>query len=141
MTAPDVTWIETCAYDHLLPDRGVCALVGTHQVAIFRLSATDECPDGELFAISNYDPFSKAFVISRGIVGSKGGVPKVASPVFKQSFDLRTGDCLDDPTVGLPTFDVRVRSGIVEVALPSEPVPLVVERDGADAADVSVGTR
>lgn len=138
MTAPDATWIEVCAYDRLLPDRGVCALVGSHQVAIFRLSASDECPDGELFAISNYDPFSKAFVLSRGIVGSKGGVPKVASPVFKQSFDLRTGNCLDDPAVVLPTFGVRVRSGMVEVALPSGPVPLVARREGADA---TVGTR
>ena len=36
-------------------------------------------------------------MISRGIVGDRGGVPKIASPIFKQSFDLRTGQCLDDP--------------------------------------------
>lgn len=107
------TWVDVCALDDLRPDRGVCALVGDYQVAIFRLSVDDE-----LYAISNYDPFSKAFVLSRGIVGSKGDAPKVASPVFKQNFDLRTGQCLDDPTVSIKTFAVRVECGRVEVGMP-----------------------
>jgi nitrite reductase (NADH) small subunit len=82
-------------------------------VAVFRVA-----PDDELFALSNYDPFSKAFVLSRGIVGSKGDRLKVASPIYKQGFDLRTGQCLDDPSVTIPTFDVRVISGRVQVAHP-----------------------
>ena len=59
--------------------------------------------------------FSGAFVMSRGLVGSKGETPKVASPVYKQTFDLRTGECLDDPSVALRTFAVRVVDGRVEV--------------------------
>ena len=58
---------------------------------------------------SNFDPFSKAFVLSRGIVGDRAGVPKVASPIFKQSFDLRTGRCLDDPAVAVRVYPVRLR--------------------------------
>ena len=108
-----VTWVDACALDDLEPDRGVCALVGPYQVALFRLSGDDE-----LCAVSNLDPFSGAYVISRGIVGSKGDIPKVASPVYKQTFDLRTGQCLDDPSVSLPTFPVRVAGGRVEVAWP-----------------------
>ena len=108
-----LTWTDVCAVDDLDRDRGVCALVGPHQVAVFRTS-----PGDDLYALSNRDPFSGAFVLSRGIVGSKGDVPKVASPIFKQSFDLRTGQCLDDPTVAVPTFPVRVVDGRVEVALP-----------------------
>ena len=69
-----------------------------------------------VFAIGNFDPFSKAFVLSRGIVGDKGGVAKIASPIFKQSFDLRTGRCLDDPSVAVPVWPARVRDGRVEVA-------------------------
>ena len=68
--------------------------------------------------LSNYDPFSEAFVLSRGIVGSRGDVPKVASPVYKQSFDLRTGVCLEDPSVTVATFPVRVVDGRVTVGLP-----------------------
>lgn len=107
------TWIDVCAFDDLHPDRGVAALVGPYQVALFRVA-----PDDELYAISNFDPFSRANVLSRGIVGSKGEAPKVASPVYKQTFDLRTGQCLDDPAVSVKTFAVRVEGGRVEVGMP-----------------------
>ena len=107
-----LTWQDVCAYDELVPDRGVCALVDGQQVAVFRVS-----PSNELFALSNHDPFSGANVMSRGIVGSRGDVAKVASPMFKQSFALRTGACLDDASVTLPVHLVREREGRVEVAL------------------------
>ena len=108
-----LTWVAVCRVDELIPDRGACALVGPYQVAIFRLSI-----GGALYALSNYDPFSRAYVLSRGIVGSNGGTPKVASPVYKQSFDLLTGRCLDDPTIAVMTFPVRTVDGHVEVGLP-----------------------
>ncbi len=54
-------------------------------------------------------------MLSRGIVGSRGEVPTVASPLHKQVFDLRTGACLDDETVAVPVYAVRVRDGLVEV--------------------------
>ena len=73
--------------------------------------------DEQIFAVGNYDPFSHAFVIARGIVGDRGGVPKIASPIFKQSFDLTTGQCLDDPNVRLPSYPTRVRDGRVAVAV------------------------
>jgi nitrite reductase (NADH) small subunit len=111
LTAPVQTWVDICALEVIVPGRGVCALVGSKQVAIFRL------PEDQLYALSNYDPFSHAFVLSRGIVGSRGDRLKVASPVYKQSFDLRTGECLDDAAVTIPTFAVRVVRGRVEVAL------------------------
>jgi nitrite reductase (NADH) small subunit len=104
---------EVCPLDELPLDRGVCALVGGHDVALFRVS-----PEGALYALSNVDPFSGASVLSRGIVGSRGDVPKVASPMYKQSFDLRTGVCLDDPSVVVPTFAVEVVAGVVRVAAP-----------------------
>jgi len=72
----------------------------------------------EIYAISNFDPFSRAFVLSRGIVGSRAERLKVASPIYKQNFDLVTGVCLDDATVTLPTYEVRVVDGMVQVAAP-----------------------
>ncbi|HZN16518.1 MAG TPA: nitrite reductase small subunit NirD [Acidimicrobiales bacterium] len=104
-----MTWFDVCAADDLVPERGACVLVAGRQVAVFLVGR-------ELFAVGNHDPFSGANVISRGIVGSRGETPKVASPMYKQSFDLRTGECLDDPSVTLPTFPVRARAGRVEVA-------------------------
>lgn len=107
-------WADVCAPEAIVADTGVCALIGGRQVAVFRLR------DGTLHAIDNIDPFTGAAVLSRGIVGDRGGVPKVSSPLHKQSFDLRTGACLDDDTVRVVVHAVRVRGGRVQVAV--EPV-------------------
>jgi nitrite reductase (NADH) small subunit len=108
---PETVWTDVCAFDDLEAGRGVCALVGSHQVEQFRVPGGDA-----LYAISNFDPFSEAYVLSRGIVGSRGDIPKVSSPVFKQSFDLRTGECLDDPGVRIATYAVCVVGGRVHIA-------------------------
>ena len=104
-----MTWIPVCAYRRLQPERGVAALVDDRAVAIFRLH------DGTLRAIGNVDPFTGASVLSRGIVGSRGEAPTVASPLHKQVYDLRTGVCLDAPDVRVPVYPVRLRAGLVEV--------------------------
>jgi nitrite reductase (NADH) small subunit len=106
-------WEDVCALEDVVPGTGVCALLGGRQVAIVRTASPDE-----VYAIGNFDPFSKAFVLSRGIVGDKAGIPKIASPIYKQSFDLRTGQCLDDPQVRVPTYDIRVERGRILVRLP-----------------------
>jgi nitrite reductase (NADH) small subunit len=103
-------WEDVCALDELLPATGVCALVAGRQVALVRTATPDA-----VYAIGNFDPFSKSFVLSRGIVGDRGGVPKIASPVYKQSFDLRTGQCLDDARVRVPTYEIRVERGRILV--------------------------
>jgi nitrite reductase (NADH) small subunit len=104
-----VTWTAVCRYDDLQPERGVAALIDDEQVAVFRTF------DGSLYAIGNQDPFSGAFVLSRGIVGTRGDIPTVASPLHKQVFDLRTGVCLDDQAARVPVFAVRALDGRVEV--------------------------
>jgi nitrite reductase (NADH) small subunit len=105
-----VDQIPVCAFAALQPERGVAALMpdGT-QVALFRTH------EGDVHAVSNMDPFSGAAVLSRGIVGDRGGVPVVMSPIYKQAFDLRTGRCLDDDSIGLAVFAVRVVDGTVLV--------------------------
>jgi nitrite reductase (NADH) small subunit len=108
------TFRSVCPWSRLPVERGVAALVDGEQVAVFRTA------DGGLHALSNLDPFSGAMVLSRGIVGSRGDRPTVASPVYKQVFDLETGQCLDDPAVRLAVHPVRVRDGLVEVALVAE---------------------
>lgn len=110
-TATQACWMPVCAVTLLRPGLGVAALFGELQVAIFLVG-------DELFAVGNVDPFSGAAVLSRGIVGDRGGIPTVASPVYKQAFDLRTGVCLDDPAVTIPTFPARFADGLVEVGLP-----------------------
>ena len=104
-----LVWTDVCRYADLLPERGVCALVDGAQVAVFRLH------DGTLRAVGNYDPAGHAYVLSRGIVGSRGEVPTVASPLYKHVYDLTTGRCLDDDAYAVPVVPVRRRGDRVEV--------------------------
>ena len=108
-------WIDVCAVDDITPDTGVAVLLGELQIAIVRVGDGDD----QIFAVGNYDPFSHAFVIARGIVGDRGGVPKIASPIFKQSFDLTSGQCLDDANVRLPSYPTRVCEGRVSISVAS----------------------
>jgi nitrite reductase (NADH) small subunit len=106
-----------CRVDQIEVEGGVTALVEGAAVAIFRTH------DGNVYAMSNYDPCSRASVLSRGILGTRGGIAFVASPMHKQAFDLRTGQCLDDAAVRVPTYDVRVTDGMVLVGRPHEESP------------------
>ena len=110
-------WVDVCALDQLVTDRGVAALVRGSAVAIFRCS-----PDDELFAVSNVDPYGGASVLSRGLVGSVGDRPIVVSPLHKQRFDLVTGEAIDDPSVRLATWSVRLLGRTVQVGVRPRPV-------------------
>ena len=105
----DATWTEVCSVADIPAEGGVAALVAGEPVAVFRTH------DDEVHAISNVDPFSGASVLSRGIVGSRGDVPVVSSPMYKQAFDLRTGRCLDDDAAVVAAYVAAVVSGRVLV--------------------------
>jgi nitrite reductase (NADH) small subunit len=105
----DDLWTPVCGVDQLPVGRGVTALVRGHAIAIF-LTADDH-----VFAIGNHDPFSRVGTLGRGIVGVRGDVPFVFSSEGRRAFDLRTGRCLDDSSVTVPSYPVRVVDGIVNV--------------------------
>jgi nitrite reductase (NADH) small subunit len=106
---PAAVRIPVCRLDDLLVERGAAVVVDGRQVALFRLH------DGTVRALSNRDPFSGAYVLSRGIVGDRRGRAVVVAPVYKQAFDLETGRCLDDLTVGVPAYETTVVDGVVHV--------------------------
>jgi nitrite reductase (NADH) small subunit len=108
-------WTDVCDYDDLAPGTGAAALVAGEQIALVRTRG------GAVYAISNFDPFSKAFVLARGIVGDKGGIPRLASPIYKQGFDLRTGACFDDPSVRVPVYSVKISRGRILVGRAGSP--------------------
>lgn len=103
-----------CQLDDLDVARGAAALVHGQAVALFRL------PDDRVVAVGNHDPFSGASVLARGIIGSRptdsgGVIDFVATTAHRHAFDLRTGLCLDDPSVSVPCFSVRIEGGTVFV--------------------------
>ncbi len=110
-------WIDICGLDDLPYDAGVAALLeldagSSRQIALFRIEDSEQ-----VYAIANQDPFSRANVLGRGILCWMQGEPAVASPVLKQHFLLRTGRCIEDDSVAIEVFPVRVRHGRVAVGV------------------------
>ncbi|MFT4266113.1 MAG: nitrite reductase small subunit NirD [Xenophilus sp.] len=111
MLAKTHHWTAVCAVDDILPDTGVCARVEGRHVAVFRVGAD------RLYAIDNVDPKSGASVLARGLVGSLGERVVVASPLYKNHFDLATGECIETPEHSVRAHAVRVEAGQVQVCL------------------------
>lgn len=107
-------WNDVCSQSDLVLDSGVCALVEEMQIAIFAVKQQGEV---RLFAISNWDPIGKANVLYRGIVGSIGDEPVVASPLYKQHFSLACGRCFEQDDVSVNTYDVRVVHDRIQIAI------------------------
>jgi len=109
------SWVPVCPLEDLPRERGVTGLVAGVQVALFRTI------DDTVYAVQQLDPYSGANVLSRGIVGTHGDAPTVASPMYKQVFDLRTGECIDPvgrEGVALQRYAVQVSQGVVSVSYP-----------------------
>jgi nitrite reductase (NADH) small subunit len=96
---------HVCQLKDIGPNGGVAALIGSQQVALFRVQL-----EGieHVFGISNYDPFSGANVLSRGILCTMNNEIVVASPIYKQHFSLQSGKCLEDDSVQLKTWLVSI---------------------------------
>ena len=112
----DQNWTSICALQDLPLNAGVAALLNADspeetQIALFRTSDNDA-----VYAVSNFDPFSEANVLARGILCSIGEKIAVASPVLKEHFDLSTGQCFEDDSVSIATFPVKIADGNVLVA-------------------------
>ena len=105
-----MSWIDICAFEDLVENSGICALVDGQQVAVFLLELQGE---QQIYAVGNYDPVGEANVLSRGIVGSLGEQIVVASPLYKQHFDLTSGQCLEQPEVVIPVYGVKLQQGRV----------------------------
>ncbi|MCF8999190.1 nitrite reductase small subunit NirD [Acinetobacter nectaris] len=103
-------WIDVCALDEITPNTGVGILVDQQQIAVFRVGH-----EHRVYALSNQDPFSQSFVMSRGIIGDIQGERVVASPIYKQHFSLVTGRCLEDGQHSLKSFATKVEHGRVFV--------------------------
>jgi NAD(P)H-dependent nitrite reductase small subunit len=118
-------WQNVCALDELADGTGVCALVAGRQVAVFYV-------DGQTYALDNFDPGSRANVLSRGLTGDLQNQRVVASPIYKHHFVLGTGRCIEDPTFSVTAYATRVVDGMVQVETPraARRIRLVVAGNG-----------
>ena len=107
----ELDWVEVCQLDDITPNTGVGAMINQQQIALFRVGN-----EKRVYALSNQDPFSQAFIMSRGIVGDLQGERVVASPIYKQHFSLATGRCLEDKEQKLLVFPSKIENGTVFVS-------------------------
>jgi nitrite reductase (NADH) small subunit len=105
--------LKICEQTDLVANSGVCAIVEGQQIALFYLPK--EIPT--VYAIGNWDPIGKANVLSRGMVGDINQRLVVASPLYKQHFDLQTGNCIEDSTMSVPVYHVELVADEVLVTL------------------------
>lgn len=108
---PVAEWQSVCGVDDLEPSWGEVALLRAQQIALFLLSKD------EVYAVTHKDPHTEAHVMARGIVGSRGDRPTIASPLHKEVYDLATGECFSNPELVLQTFRTRIVGGMIEVEL------------------------
>ncbi|HEX5160511.1 MAG TPA: nitrite reductase small subunit NirD [Steroidobacteraceae bacterium] len=118
-------WHDVCALEDLIEGAGVGALVAGRQIALFQVH-------GRVYALDNFDPASRANVLSRGLTGNLQGERVVASPVYKHHYVLTSGRCIEDSTFNVTAYPARVEDGRVLVQVPAElkRVRLVVAGNG-----------
>ena len=104
------TWNDVCALSDILPGTGVCALINSKQIALFRPYA-----DERIFALDNIDPFALASVLSRGLLAEHDGELWVVSPLKKQRFRLRDGYCAEDESKSVHGYACQINEGRVLV--------------------------
>jgi NAD(P)H-dependent nitrite reductase small subunit len=105
-------WVRVASVADIPEDGGIAVRHGPSQLAIFRFGAD------KYYATQNLCPHKKERVLARGIVGDQGGTPKVACPLHKKTFDLKTGACLSGDDLAIETFPVRVEGSDLWVELP-----------------------
>jgi nitrite reductase (NADH) large subunit len=104
-------------------DAGACVKCEGVQIAVYRFSSRNEW-----HACQNLCPHKRELVLSRGILGDQGGVPKVACPVHKKAFSLESGKCLSGEEFAVEVFPVKVVGDEVFVQVP---LAQAVGREGA----------
>jgi nitrite reductase (NADH) large subunit len=106
-------WVRVASVGDVPREGGIAVRYGRTQLALFHFASR-----GEWYATQNLCPHKQQMLLARGIVGDQAGIPKVACPLHKKTFDLRTGACLSGESLQIATFSVRVENGDVFVELP-----------------------
>jgi NAD(P)H-dependent nitrite reductase small subunit len=128
----DETWVDVGSVADFPLKTGTPVLYGKVQLAVFRYQTSSGA--SHWYASQNMCPHKRAFVLSEGLLGSVEGdlapIHKVACPLHKKNFALASGDCVDDPSLKILTFPVRVTTlrddsstddqGRVELFLPPQ---------------------
>lgn len=107
------TWLKVGKTGEFPDNAASAILYGETQLAVFNNKNR-----GEWYCTQNMCPHKQAFVLSQGIVGDADGKPKVACPLHKKQFDLKTGSEIDGD-LQILRFDTKIEGDDVLVHLPA----------------------
>lgn len=108
-------WVKAGRVSDFPVDGGAAIKHGKVQIAVYNFASR-----GQWYACQNMCPHMNAMVLSRGMIGTAGDEPKVACPLHKKPFSLKTGESLSGEEYALKVFPVRVENDDVFVKLPPE---------------------
>ena len=116
---PHAKWHRVGRVSDFPKDAGACVKCEGIQIAVYRFSSRPGVPGArEWHACENMCPHKRELVLSRGLLGDQGGVPKVACPVHKKAFSLESGKCLSGEDYTVKVFPVKVEGNDVYVQVP-----------------------
>ncbi|MEP4532555.1 MAG: nitrite reductase small subunit NirD [Cyclobacteriaceae bacterium] len=105
-------WVMAGETHEFPQDGALCVKYNDLQIAVFNFSRR-----GEWFAAQNLCPHKYQMILSRGMIGSDSGEPKVACPFHKKTFSLKSGKNLNGDECALATYPVKVEEGKVYVGV------------------------
>jgi nitrite reductase (NADH) small subunit len=103
-------WFKAARVQDFPENGGACVKYKDLQVAVFNFSRRNEW-----YACQNMCPHKMQMVLSRGMIGSQQGEPKIACPFHKKTFSLKTGDCLNAEECSITVYPVRIENGYVHI--------------------------
>ena len=104
------TWYRAAPVHRFPENGGACIKYGGRQIAVFNFAR-----EGRWYACQNLCPHKMEMVLSRGMTGEEQREPKIACPLHKNTFSLRTGKHLNGDLQSLATYPVKVEDGFVYI--------------------------
>jgi nitrite reductase (NADH) small subunit len=103
-------WFKAARVSDFPENGGACVKYKDLQIAVFNFSRRNEW-----YACQNLCPHKMQMVLSRGMIGSTNGDPKIACPFHKRTFSLRNGQCLNGDEDKISVFPVKVEDGFIYI--------------------------
>lgn len=105
-----ISWVKVGTVTDFPENAGACIKHNSKQIAVYHFTRTQKW-----YACQNLCPHKMEMVLSRGLIGDMGGVPKLACPMHKKTFSLEDGSNLNGEDYSIATYPVKIEGGIVYI--------------------------
>jgi nitrite reductase (NADH) small subunit len=103
-------WFEVGTVNDFPKNSGACIKYKTKQIAVYNFTRLNKW-----YACQNLCPHKMEMVLSLGMIGDKGGIPKVACPMHKKNFSLEDGSNLSGDDLKIALYPIKIENGYVYI--------------------------